>query len=44
MGELNKNTDFPIVSHHVGGRAGTRGLPNLDLFEASIYCLLFVLF
>jgi FkbM family methyltransferase len=41
MGKLNKNTGFPIVSHHVGGRGGTRGLPGLGLFEKNIISILY---
>ena len=32
---------FPIVSHHVGGRAGTRALPLLAHFEFDIISVLY---
>ena len=41
MRKEHKNFKFPIVSHHVGGRAGTRALPLLAHFEFDIVSVLY---
>jgi FkbM family methyltransferase len=41
MVELNKGLGFPIVSHHVGGRGGTRYLPLMGVFEKDIISVLY---
>ena len=33
--------NFPLVSHHIGGRAGTRTFPILDTFEHDIINVLY---
>ena len=33
--------NFPLVSHHIGGRAGTRTFPILDTFEHDINNVLY---